>query len=141
MNSADQGVYPMDTAFKRRWHFDYCDIDDARSALLNSGGYAADWNKLRERANKLLQKAGVNEDKQMGPFFLSPEELQNESDFTAAICNKVLMYLHEDAARHKRSALFAKASLRYSQLCAEFMTAYSEGGLEAAIDEIFIQGA
>lgn len=141
MNSADQGVYPMDTAFKRRWHFAYCDIDEARSALLDCGGYAADWNKLRERANKLLQKAGVNEDKQMGPFFLSPEELQNESDFTAAICNKVLMYLHEDAARHKRSALFAKASLRYSQLCSEFMTAYSEGGLEAAIDEIFIQGS
>ena len=83
----------------------------------------------------------MNEDKQMGPFFLSPEELQTEDDFTTAICNKVLMYLHEDAARHKRSALFAKASLRYSQLCSAFMAAYSEGGLETALEEIFIPGS
>lgn len=138
MNSADQGVYPMDTAFKRRWNFIYCGIDDARKALLESGGYAAEWNKLREHANKLLQRAGVNEDKQMGPFFLSPDELQNEEDFTSAICNKVLMYLHEDAAKHKRSALFANASHRYSQLCSAFNNAYGEGGLEAAIEETFL---
>ena len=28
MNSADQGVYPMDTAFKRRWDFKYISIND-----------------------------------------------------------------------------------------------------------------
>lgn len=138
MNSADQGVFPMDTAFKRRWHFEYCGIDESRQALLNSGGYAAEWNKLREHVNKLLQNAGVNEDKQMGPFFLSGDELAEQAAFLEAVCNKVLMYLYEDAAKHKRSALFVQSKLRYSQLCTEFLNAYNESDLDAAIAEVFL---
>ena len=138
MNSADQGVFPMDTAFKRRWHFEYCGIDEARQALLNIGGYAAAWNTLREHVNKLLQNAGINEDKQMGPFFLSGDELSEQSEFLAAICNKVLMYLYEDAAKHKRGAVFKYSKLRYSQLCTEFTNAYNESDLDAAIEGVFV---
>lgn len=118
MNSADQGVYPMDTAFKRRWNFEYRGIDADREKV--EGTHTKAWHDLRESINKLLQEAGVNEDKQMGPFFMSPNELKGSAaDFLAAFKNKVIMYLFEDAAKHKREQLFrAKAyGKRYSEVC------------------------
>ena len=119
MNSADQGVYPMDTAFKRRWNFEYQGIDEGQENV--SGTHAKAWHSLRENINRLLQDAGVNEDKQMGPFFMSPNELKDtEAKFLASFKNKVIMYLFEDAAKHKREQVFrGKAQgKRYSEVCA-----------------------
>lgn len=118
MNSADQGVYPMDTAFKRRWSFEYQGLDTAEDAI--TGAYADTWKKLRREINRLLHEAGINEDKQMGPFFLSRKELKDEDSFKSAFKSKVLMYLYEDAAKHKRSHVFKKDGLRrYSDLCSD----------------------
>ena len=58
MNSADQGVYPMDTAFKRRWNFEYTGIDEGERNV--KGEFAADWKVLRKHVNELLQKAGID---------------------------------------------------------------------------------
>lgn len=56
---------------------------------------------------------GVNEDKLLGPFSLSPEALSNEpygdedkSHFVSAFEDKVLLYLHEDAGKIKRKGIF-----------------------------------
>ena len=75
MNSADQGVFPMDTAFKRRWDFTYLGIDDNDQDLQGKYVYLADdksqkveWNKLRKAINNFLAKEKINEDKQLGPY-------------------------------------------------------------------------
>ncbi|WP_069097458.1 hypothetical protein [Mesomycoplasma ovipneumoniae] len=134
MNIADQGVFPMDTAFKRRWDFTYLGIDDNDHAL--HGKYVmlsdnktqkVEWNKLRKAINKFLADCKINEDKQLGPYFLSkdiiiPEQGDeiNREKFISAFKNKVIMYLFEDAAKQKRSELFKGDSARYSQICKEF---------------------
>lgn len=118
MNSADQGVFPMDTAFKRRWSFKYVGIDDSEDD--NKGNCAEEWKTLRKRINQLLQEAGINEDKQLGPFFLKASELEDEETFLKAFSEKVIMYLFEDAARHHRSHIFKSTNLRYSALTKEF---------------------
>ena len=108
MNSADQGVYPMDTAFKRRWDFTYIGIDEEEKYIPDRvftwKGKAVKWNDIRKAINKVLEKEyGLNEDKLLGPFFISRNVLENADDelFWRTFDNKVLMYLCDDALRHR----------------------------------------
>lgn len=137
MNSADQGVFPMDTAFKRRWDFTYLGIDDSeagivgKKVILGQGEYrrCVEWNALRKAINRELLSYKVNEDKLMGPYFISkknmPEgEMIDPAVFARIFKNKVIMYLFDDAAKQKRPTLFAgcedKNKNLYSKICSEF---------------------
>ena len=114
MNSADQGVYPMDTAFKRRWDFEYIGINDGEKEVDiyvkipvgNNKIQEVKWNKLRNKINENLLKEEVNEDKLLGPFFISKNVLENAEkapeSFAKIFKSKVIMYLFEDAARQKK---------------------------------------
>ena len=139
MNSADQGVYPMDTAFKRRWDFTYLGIDENESGIANrkvilgTGTYerVVEWNKLRKAINSELLKYKVNEDKLLGPYFVSkkilPEdetEMIDQAKFIDIFKSKIIMYLFDDAARQKSPTLFGgceeKSKNQYSKICKEF---------------------
>lgn len=141
MNSADQGVFPMDTAFKRRWDFKSIDIDNGEDKIaglkvkLGKGDFEriVEWNELRKMINDELSSYRLNEDKLIGPFFLSLSHLQlgedgliNSKDFSDAFKSKVIMYLFEDAARQHREGLFVGDSTRYSTICKSF----DEKGIE-----------
>lgn len=131
MNSADQGVFPLDTAFKRRWEFEYIGVNDEE----NVGGCSAwriegsnyRWNEVRRFINDLLSVHGVNEDKLMGPFFIKAH--QDDGGIYLPIPqkqfeSKVLMYLWEDAARMFRRQMFGDVKT-YSQL----LERWEDGGL------------
>lgn len=138
MNSADQGVFPMDTAFKRRWDFTYLGIDDSDKDIRGKYVYLADdksqkveWNKLRKAINNFLARERINEDKQLGPYFISrsivvPADGGDEIDrdsFIRVFKNKVIMYLFDDAAKQRRAKLFEgcfEDNSRYSEICREF---------------------
>lgn len=132
MNSADQGVMPMDTAFKRRWEFRYLGINDAADAnkedfdkykfKINSTEVVK-WDEFRRAVNKKLSALNIPEDKLIGPYFISKSILEetNLDRLTETIKNKVLMYLYEDAAKAFRSSLFADGKYStYSQACNYF---------------------
>ena len=120
MNSADQGVFPLDTAFKRRWDFKYFGIDDAEDELLKTGVVPQFWNKLRKTINNALQEQlNLNEDKLLGPFFMKVENI-DEQTFWERFCSKVLLYLYEDAARLNRNRIF-QSKITYSQMFAKFV--------------------
>ena len=137
MNSADQGVFPMDTAFKRRWDFTYIGINendqDIQGKTVVFGSKVkqrVEWNALRKAINDFMAKQKINEDKQLGPYFVSKKivvpESGNEIDsdkFIKVFKNKVIMYLFEDAAKQKKDKLFEgcfQNSTRYSEICREF---------------------
>ena len=150
MNSADQGVFPMDTAFKRRWEFTYIGINEKddkisidKLPVKNSEGNEIEWNILRKSINNmLLKECKVNEDKLLGPFFISGEvfknvckenlDKKNEDEqkklndaFFEAFNSKVLMYLFEDAGKMHQKKLFAgidQNELTFSKVCEDFKT-------------------
>lgn len=133
MNSADQGVYPMDTAFKRRWTFSYYGLDDGETKLsdvaiqpqftLGKSSKLIAWNSLRKAINDELSTDtyNTNEDKLMGPFFLKEEAFKDNTSFNEAFKNKVLMYLFDDVVKQKRRSFFnCENSNRYSSVCNAF---------------------
>lgn len=137
MNSADQGVFPMDTAFKRRWEFTYIGINEKddkisidKLPVKNSDGNEIEWNILRKSINNmLLKECKVNEDKLLGPFFISGEVFKNATsntdEFFNAFNSKVLMYLFEDAGKMHQKKLFAgidQNELTFSKVCEDFKT-------------------
>ena len=143
MNSADQGVFPMDTAFKRRWDFKYFGINYNEELIkhikVNLNNQEISWNDLRKAINNELLSYRINEDKLLGPFFAFNEYLDEElsdEEFKEIFKNKIIMYLFEDAAKAKRNDLFAGAkennNVIYSRVCELFDTI----GIEIFCDSI-----
>lgn len=155
MNSADQGVFPMDTAFKRRWNFYYISVDENEDKIKHVDFMAPDgenkmvrvnWNALRKGINAKLSgpNCKVNEDKLLGPFFISNEIMKTDIDthlildnekFINVFKNKVIMYLFEDAAKQKRSEVFSGCdeSSKYTAIC----EAFDNIGIKIFGDEIY----
>ena len=109
MNSSDQGTFPLDTAFKRRWDFEYIGIDDNEEEVekvyfkLPGDDDSINWNDFRKLINKKLLEINstINEDKLLGPFFIGGNLNDNSpEDNTEIIKNKVVPYLYEDVLKY-----------------------------------------
>lgn len=149
MNSADQGVFSMDTAFKRRWEFEYIGINAKQDELVyedkspilvpipskngtkktadNLSYNLVEWNKLRVEINKKLSDIpSVNEDKLLGPFFIGREKLlkakKDVDDFIKTFMSKVIMYLYEDVVKIAPTKLFKECGdhPKYTDICEKF---------------------
>ncbi|WP_430735391.1 McrB family protein [Halodesulfovibrio aestuarii] len=123
MNSADQGVFPLDSAFKRRWNFNYLPIDFStavhKDEKLSYAGKRITWEKLATTINTRLASHHINEDRHLGPYFLKSKELK--ANDTAA--SKLLNYLWDDVVRHQRRILFKDECKTFSDV----MSAFKQG--------------
>ena len=91
MNTSDQSLFPMDSAFKRRWDWQYVPIeyDDATNLTINVGeGY--NWGDFISSVNKQVKEHTQSEDKQLGNRFVSP---RNGIITPEQFVSKVLFYL------------------------------------------------
>ena len=107
MNSADQGVFPLDTAFRRRWDYVYkghaepCEYPKAHRKLKYNGKYY-DWNEFRMFINKKLRALGIHEDKLVGPYFLNLNQIIDP----ITVLNKLFLYLWDDVLRFRQQEIF-----------------------------------
>jgi|GEM_PF-4982831 len=131
MNSSDQGVFQLDTAFKRRWQFHYCRIDfDAHAAqpaftdaIIPYQGNSYSWTEFAKALNETLKSRGVEEDRLIGPFFLSNAERKDTATCEKAVTGKLLIYIWDDVLRHSRDGFFRKDIKTFSDL----VKAYENG--------------
>ena len=102
MNTSDQSLFPMDSAFKRRWAMEYVPINldqkIAKKFRFTIDGKDYLWVDFLRKVNQLIRKATDSEDKQMGEFFI--KDSVSEEDFK----NKVMFYIWNDVCKDLYSA-------------------------------------
>ncbi|WP_249409462.1 McrB family protein [Acinetobacter baumannii] len=113
MNSSDQAVMPLDTAFKRRWKFEYMPLDFSTSPSgyfkinTESGEKTVSWSQFAQVVNLILSTLSIPEDRHLGPWFVNENEIFDQKNAKKTLTGKVLMYIWDDVLRHsERSALF-----------------------------------
>ena len=71
MNTSDQSLFPIDSAFKRRWDWKYIPISNAnKDWAIKVNGNKYDWWNFLEKINAQIGSTTNSEDKKLGYFFL-----------------------------------------------------------------------
>ena len=80
MNTSDQSLFPIDSAFKRRWNWEYMPIDyDAMDWQFEAGGKRYLWSDFLKKMNPLIYNLTQSSDKQMGYFFAKADKKTDDS--------------------------------------------------------------
>ena len=107
MNTADQNVFTLDTAFQRRWKLHHMknDVMSAGHSKAKIEGSEIEWGTFASVINEMVTDYSLemmsSEDKRLGAYFVKKNEL-SEEEFP----EKVLKYLWDDAFKMKKDAVF-----------------------------------
>ena len=101
MNTSDQSLFPIDSAFKRRWDWKYVPIREGRDKetnaplnwYINTGDKQYDWWSFISQVNKLIGSLTNSEDKKLGYFFCKAKDGEIDADL---FISKVIFYLWND---------------------------------------------
>lgn len=94
MNTSDQSLFPIDSAFKRRWDWTYMPISDAeKNWIIEVDGSKYDWWQFLEKINEKIGSTTNFEDKKLGYFFC---KAQDGVISAKTIVGKVIFYLWND---------------------------------------------
>lgn len=109
MNTSDQSLFPIDSAFKRRWDWVYIPIKnhEEESYKIDIDGAIYDWWGFLEKINNVIGQVTSSEDKKLGYFFVkAPNKVVDAKKFVG----KVLFYLWNDVFKNYgfENAIFSK---------------------------------
>ena len=101
MNTSDQSLFPIDSAFKRRWEWKYVPIREGRDKetnaplnwYINTGDKQYNWWSFISKVNKLIGSLTNSEDKKLGYFFCKAKDGEIDADL---FVSKVIFYLWND---------------------------------------------
>ena len=113
MNTSDQSLFPMDSAFKRRWEWKYIpttapkgkdrqmelaiknSIETKDGRKINAGNYEYSWKDFLSNINARILSVTHSEDKQLGYWFVKADEVSGSISISTFV-SKVVFYLWND---------------------------------------------
>lgn len=107
MNTSDQSLFPIDSAFKRRWDWKYMPICEGKDNGVSLGwkikvkGHLYDWWQFVEKINAEINEQTKSEDKKLGYFFC---KAQNGIVSAETFVSKVIFYLWNDVFKDQAFA-------------------------------------
>ena len=117
MNTSDQSLFPMDSAFKRRWDWEYVSIlnpvneDDSSSksfgfiVMINENeGFR--WIDFMQQVNKHIATPYIGMDKCLGNYFIKPDTANRIQ--IRSFVHKVIFYLWNDVFKDEENEIFDK---------------------------------
>ena len=127
MNTSDQSLFPIDSAFKRRWDWEYEPIKYKNiNWIIDIKGSKYLWTSFQHEINKRIFEATNSEDKMLGDYFVNPAD----GVITEKILlNKILFYLWNDVCKDGEGEIFKTADnedVTFSDL-------HSDGGTDKLI--------
>lgn len=134
MNTSDQSLFPMDSAFKRRWEWQYVpiDYDDANNFKIIIGANKYSWSTFLKKINAMIYSSTHSEDKQLGNRFVNPKDkFIQKHEFV----NKVMFYLWYEVYRDEA---FDNSIFKYNKNGEVINFSYSD--LHADEDDTILKG-
>jgi MoxR-like ATPase len=143
MNTSDQSLFPMDSAFKRRWDWIACSIDfdqltkftNGIRPFLDDGQKKYDWIKFLKIINTNIVQDQM-EDKQIGPWFIKPEK--NGLIPWDSFLNKCLFYLWHDVFKDEQFSDRSPFKSDGAGVFADVQASIKINGLSAGLKEEII---
>lgn len=104
MNTSDQSLFPIDSAFKRRWDWEYEPIKYKNTDwVIDIDGLKYSWSDFQKEVNTRILKDTGSEDKMLGDYFVNPQTKDISYDLFR---NKILFYLWNDVCKDGDADIF-----------------------------------
>ncbi len=110
MNTSDQSLFPIDSAFKRRWDWEYEPIKYKNTGwkieIDEQNKYS--WVAFQKEVNRRIFDATYSEDKMLGDYFVNPANGVITADL---LRNKILFYLWNDVCKDGEGDIFRTSEI------------------------------
>jgi hypothetical protein len=128
MNTSDQSLFPIDSAFKRRWDWEYEPIKYKNTNwVIDIQGETYSWVSFQKEINRRIFESTSSEDKMLGDYFVNPS---NGIITEKMLLNKILFYLWNDVCKDGEGDIFKVSDTED----VSFSELYGDGGKQKLMD-------
>lgn len=128
MNTSDQSLFPIDSAFKRRWDWEYEPIKYKNTDwVIEIQDKEYSWVSFQKVVNERIFVATNSEDKMLGDYFVNPSDGRITEKM---LLNKILFYLWNDVCKDGERDIFKVGDTED----VSFSELYGDGGQQKLVD-------